>query len=81
MRNPRASESPHQTLTKDGAWEFMASKWEAGHKTKPVQLQKPPGKTDYAMKFELAADLPKLYMKLELRSGKIFGQSFHYSEF
>ena len=81
VRDPRASESPHQTFTKDGAWEFIASKLEEGHKVEKVQLQQPPGKTGYVMKIELAPDLPTLYVKLELGSGKIWGRSFHYSEY
>ena len=32
------------------------------------------------MKIDLGRNVPKLYVKLQLGSGKIFGRSFHYSE-
>ena len=33
------------------------------------------------MKIDVGADVPSLYVKLELRAGKIIGRSFHYSEY
>ena len=32
------------------------------------------------MLIDLGSHVPKLYVKLQLGSGKIFGRSFHYSE-
>ena len=32
------------------------------------------------MKIDLGQSVPKLYIKLQLGRGKIFGRSFHYSE-
>jgi hypothetical protein len=38
------------------------------------------GATGYVMKIELEPAVPVLYVKLELRSGRILGRSFHYSK-
>ncbi len=59
----------------------VASKLEDGHQVEVVELRRPAGKTGYVMKIELEAETASLYVKLELGSGTIFGQSFHYSEY
>ena len=51
-------------FTNAGAWELIASKLEIGHH----------------VDVEIHPNAPLLYVKLELRSGKIFGRSFHYTE-
>ena len=33
------------------------------------------------MLIDLGSDVPDLYVKLQLGAGKIFGRSFHYSEY
>ena len=45
-----------------------------------MELHQPKGAKGYVMLIDLGPTEPKLYVKLELRSGKIIGRSFHYSE-
>lgn len=63
------------------AWEFIASRLEGGEEVEVVELHQPPGARGYVMKIDVGADVPSLYVKLELRAGKIIGRSFHYSEY
>ena len=56
------------------------SKIEAGHPVEPIQLDKPQGATGYVMKIDIGHGQLQLYVKLQLRSGRIVGRSFHYSE-
>ncbi len=67
-------------FTDSGAWDLIASKIESGHDIEVVELRKPVGATGYVMKIELEPTAPVLYVKLELRSGRILGRSFHYSK-
>ena len=53
---------------------------EDGHPVEVMRLDKPPGAKGYVMKIDIEPDRPKLYIKLQLGSGKIIGRSFHYSE-
>ena len=46
-----------------------------------VELRKPKGATAHVMKIDLGPEVPRLYIKMELRSGLILGHSFHYSKF
>ena len=66
-------------FTNAGAWELIAAKIESGHDVEAVALRKPAGATGYVMKIEIDPDAPLLYVKVELRAGKILGRSFHYS--
>lgn len=66
-------------FTDGGAWELIASKLESGHDVEVVTLRKPAGATGYVMKIEIDPNAPMLYVKVELRAGKILGRSFHYS--
>lgn len=68
-------------FTDASAWEFIASQLEAGHEVEEVTLEHPPGKKGYVMRIEIEAGAPRLYVKLELGSGAVFGRSFHYSEY
>ena len=78
VRNPTGGlDAP---FTDSGAWDFIASKIENGHDIEVVELRKPVGATGYVMKIELEPTVPVLYVKLELRSGRILGRSFHYSK-
>lgn len=67
-------------FTDGGAWELIASKLEDGHDVETVVLRKPAGATGYVMKIKINPNAPTLYVKVELRSGRILGRSFHYTE-
>ena len=67
-------------FTEVGAWELIASRLEDGHAVEVIELRKPPGATGYVMKIDLGSGAPLVYVKLELRSGRILGRSFHYSD-
>ena len=77
VRNP--ADELSAPFTEASAWELIASKLENGHDVEVVELRKPKGKRGYVMRIELEPAAPKLYVKLELGSGRIFGRSFHYS--
>jgi len=66
-------------FTDASAWEFIALKLEQMHPVKVVNLRKPAGAKGYVMKIDIDANIPQLYVKLQLGSGKIYGRSFHYS--
>lgn len=78
VRNPTAVLDTH--FTEETAWEFIASRLEAGEEVEVIELKKPPGAKGYVMKIALGSDLPKLYVKLSMGSARVFGRSFHYSE-
>ena len=75
MRNPDGG----LPFSDTGAWDLIASKIESGHDVEVISLAKPLGATGYVMKIALEPTAPLLYVKLELRSGRILGRSFHYS--
>ena len=79
VRNPHGIIDDYFTNTT--AWEFIATTLETGHLVEVVELQKPPGRKGFVMKVDIQSGLPQVYIKVELGSGKIFGRSFHYSEF
>ena len=62
-----------------GPGSLIAELLDGGHPLEEIILYKPPGKRAYVMHVELVVGQPKLYIKLELRSGKVIGRSFHYS--
>ena len=64
-----------------GAWDFIATCAERGHEIEVLPLRKPAGATAYVMKIWLEANRRRLYVKLELRSGRILGRSFHESQY
>lgn len=78
VRNPDGMLDTHYSDA--AAWELIASKLEDGHPVEIVELHKPPGAKGYVMKIDIEPGQPRLYVKLELGSKKIFGRSFHYSE-
>lgn len=78
VRNPDGVLDTH--FSDAAAWELIASKLEDGHPVEIVELQKPPGATGYVMKIDIEPGQPRLYVKIQLGSGKILGRSFHYSE-
>jgi len=76
--------APHQVLnTTDmpfsdaGAWELIANLLEGGHPFTSVTLRKPPGDVGYETKVTLRANLPLLYIKIQVKFGRIVGRSFH----
>lgn len=66
-------------FTDAGAWDLIASRLEDGHDVEVMTLDVPRGATGYVMKIELEPAVPRLYVKLQLHNGRIFGRSFHYS--
>lgn len=78
VRNPNGVLDTH--FTDATAWEFIASRLEAGEEVEVLELQKPPGANGYVMKIDLGSGLPELYVKLQVVSARVIGRSFHYSE-
>ena len=78
VRNPDGVLDTH--FTDSTAWELIAVRLEQGEHVKVIELHQPMGTKGYVMLIELGSDVPRLYVKLQLGSGKIFGRSFHYSE-
>ncbi len=79
VRNPDGLVDAH--FTASTAWELIAERLEAGHEVEVITLRLPPGAKGYVMKIDLGADVPTLYVKLQLGAGRIIGRSFHYSEY
>ena len=67
-----------EPFTEAGAWEWVADQLDAGIVIEPVSLDKPPGKTAFA--FQVTKGAIRIYVKLQLGSGKVIGRSFHRSE-
>lgn len=66
-------------FTDETAWTFVADRLDQGEYVQPKVLDKPLGSKAYVMKIAIGSDLPMLYVKLQLGSGKVWGRSFHYS--
>ncbi len=66
-------------FTDISAWHYIADLVESGHPIETITLDKPPGETGFVMLVEMEAESPRLYIKLQLKRGRIFGRSFHYS--
>jgi hypothetical protein len=62
-----------------GAWEYVAELLEEGHPFEEVTLSEPPGGRAYVMNVDLGPRQPKLYVKIQIKAGCVFGRSFHYS--
>ena len=62
------------------AWEFIASRLEAGEDVEVILFRKPKGRHGYVMKIDLGPGLPELYVKLQMGARGVIGRSFHYSE-
>ena len=81
--NPGKVLNPHgefvDHFTTATAWEFIASRLECGEEVEVIDLEKPQGKKGFVMKIDLEPGKPKLYVKLQLGAGRVFGRSFHYS--
>lgn len=71
VRNPNGvldSNFTHST-----AWDFIASRLEAGEEVEVIELQQPAGTKGYVMKIDLGLDVPKLYVKLQLGPRRLLG--------
>ena len=78
VRNPNGMLDTY--FTEATAWEFIASKLEGDHPVEVIELRKPAGAKGYVMKIDIEPRQPRLYVKLQLGSGKVIGRSFHYSK-
>lgn len=67
-------------FSRESAWELVAREIERQSRVDVVKLRHPAGATGYVMKIRLEPNRPRLYIKLELRPGRIYGRSFHYSD-
>lgn len=74
--NPKCGE----VFTEAAAWDYVASRLEAGEPLKEVPLEHPPGKKAFEMDIDLGQGGQRLYVKLQLGNGTIIGRSFHYSK-
>jgi hypothetical protein len=63
----------------EAAWQFVADRLNAGQELVEVEMKKPPNEMGYVMQIDLSPGTPKLYVKLQINRGRIFGRSFHYS--
>jgi hypothetical protein len=64
-------------FTDESAWNLICDLLEREHRFDEVELRKPPGALAYAATVRLQADLPPIYIKIQLRHGKVWGRSFH----
>lgn len=51
----------------------------SGHPIDEIRIEQPKGETGYVLNVKLDDKSPDLYIKVQLKRGKIFGRSFHYS--
>lgn len=68
-----------QYFTDAGAWEYVADLLEKGHAIKEITLSNPVGELAYEMNVDLGPNQANLYIKIQIKSGFVFGRSFHYS--
>lgn len=61
------------------AWGRIAELAEMGHPIEEMQLEQPKGEIGYVISVRLDEKQPALYIKVQLKRGRIFGRSFHYS--
>jgi hypothetical protein len=66
-------------FTDNSAWHYIADLAEAKHPIEEITLNQPEGEKGYVMVVKLETSAPDLYIKVQLKGGKIFGRSFHYS--
>ena len=74
VRRPGSGE----TFTPDGAWTFIVELLRASAEIETIVLEKPPGRTGYVLICD-GWQAEKIYIKLELGSGCVYGRSFHLS--
>jgi hypothetical protein len=68
------------TFTEAGSWQFVAELLDTGHPIQQIVLRQSRSEVAYVMLIDLKPGMPKLYIKLQLKGGKICGRSFHYSD-
>jgi hypothetical protein len=61
------------------AWQFIADLLESNHPFREVKLRNPIGDVAYETEIRLGPSLPKLYIKIQKKSGRVVGRSFHNS--
>jgi hypothetical protein len=61
------------------AWGRIAELAETGYPIEEIQLEQPKGEIGYVISVRLDEKQPELYIKVQLKRGRIFGRSFHYS--
>lgn len=61
------------------AWHYIANLLDTNYPFQELELRQPPGDVAYEALTVLRPDLPKLYIKIQKKSGRIIGRSFHYS--
>jgi len=66
-------------FTDISAWHFIARIADEGADIEEMTLENPRGDTGYVIKVQLEVTAPELYIKVQLKGGKIWGRSFHYS--
>ena len=84
MRNPDALHEDFQFFSPQSAWDFIASRLEGGEEVTVIEMREPSGggRKGYVMKIDLGPDhRRRLYIKIQLGSGRIIGRSFHYTKY
>jgi hypothetical protein len=76
VRDPASGE----LFTQEGAWMYIVELLENNHVIETIVLAKPPDKTGYVLHVDVGGSASRIYIKLELGCGKVYGRSFHYDE-
>jgi hypothetical protein len=66
-------------FTPSGAWHFIADLAESGHAIEKILMEKPQGEIGYVMVKKSDDGSSDIYVKVQLKRGRIWGRSFHYS--
>jgi hypothetical protein len=61
------------------AWSRIAELAETGYPIEEMHLEQPKGEVGYVISVRLGEKQPELYIKVQLKRGRIFGRSFHHS--
>lgn len=65
-------------FTEASAWELIVRLLKEGHEFTPKILRKPAGETGYETRYQLGANGQTIYIKIQLRCGRIICRSFHH---
>jgi hypothetical protein len=68
-------------FTDSGAWSFIAELLEEDYPWQAVVLDKPPGQKALVLMIDLPGNLAQVYIKVHILGGKIYGRSFHLSDY
>ena len=79
--NPTQVFNPETEMffTDAAAWDLIARLLDENYPFCPIVLRKPAGELAYETEVVLGSGLPKLYIKIQVKSGVIWGRSFHNS--